>query len=193
VPQPLQKSRPAEDRAKRGVCALLLFQAAVTTDDGADALTWAGGQPWSSGIAGTFGGSYVGLTQWLPARAQPPSLRAMSLAVTGSDMYGMRYQGGRARPPRPELGRVDRTGAVATPQSSRARPGGGPRCGRDTEPTAAWRPPCAARTHTVLLGLAGHPTADDYWRSISLCTAYDQVTTPALHITGWYDIFLWAT
>ena len=43
------------------------------TDDGLDAFAWAAAQPWSNGIVGTFGGSYLGGTQWLPARAQPPA------------------------------------------------------------------------------------------------------------------------
>jgi putative CocE/NonD family hydrolase len=56
---------------------------------------------------GAFGGSYVGGTQWLPAREQPPALQAMAPAVTFSNMYegntyrstfqnylGMRQRGG---------------------------------------------------------------------------------------------------
>ena len=35
-----------------------------------------------------------------------------------------------------------------------------------------------------------HPTADAYWRPISPCAGYEQITAPALHISGWYDTFL---
>src|SRR3989449_8676126 len=63
--------------------------------DGADTIAWAAVQPWSRGVVGTFGGSYLGCTQWLAAREQPHALRAMAPAVTPSDMYeGMAYQGG---------------------------------------------------------------------------------------------------
>lgn len=41
-------------------------------DDGVDAIAWAAAQPWSSGVVGTFGGSYLGCTQWIPARENPP-------------------------------------------------------------------------------------------------------------------------
>jgi predicted acyl esterase len=41
------------------------------TSDGVDMITWAAAQPWSSGVVGTFGGSYLGGTQWLPALAHP--------------------------------------------------------------------------------------------------------------------------
>ena len=46
------------------------------TQDGVDAFAWAAAQPWSNGVVGTFGSSYLGCTQWLPAREQPPALRA---------------------------------------------------------------------------------------------------------------------
>jgi uncharacterized protein len=35
-----------------------------------------------------------------------------------------------------------------------------------------------------------HPTPDAFWRPISPCAGYEQVSAPALHISGWYDIFL---
>jgi hypothetical protein len=44
---------------------------------------------------GTFGGSYMGGTQWLPARKQPPALKAMAPSITFSDAHeGCAYQGG---------------------------------------------------------------------------------------------------
>ena len=38
------------------------------TADGVDCFVWVASQPWSNGIIGTYGGSYLGGTQWLPAR-----------------------------------------------------------------------------------------------------------------------------
>lgn len=65
------------------------------TADGVDAYAWAAAQPWSSGAAGGFGGSYMGGTQWLLAREQPPGLRALAPSVTYDDVYdGSAYQGG---------------------------------------------------------------------------------------------------
>ena len=52
--------------------------------DGHAAFRWIAGQPWWSGLAGTFGPSYLGLTQWAVTDDPPPSLRAMALAVTSS-------------------------------------------------------------------------------------------------------------
>jgi putative CocE/NonD family hydrolase len=65
------------------------------TQDGVDAFAWAAAQPWSNGVVGAFGGSYLGGTQWLPAREQPSALRAMAPSVAFSDGYeGCSYQGG---------------------------------------------------------------------------------------------------
>lgn len=36
------------------------------TSDGVDMIAWVAAQPWSSGVVGTFGGSYPGSTQCCP-------------------------------------------------------------------------------------------------------------------------------
>ena len=46
--------------------------------DGADTITWAAAQPWSTGTVGMFGGSYLGATQWTAASQAPPALKAMA-------------------------------------------------------------------------------------------------------------------
>jgi putative CocE/NonD family hydrolase len=99
--------------------------------DGVDAIAWAAAQPWSLGVVGTFGGSYLGATQWLPAREQPPALRAMAPSVTFSNMYeGSAYQGGA---------KVlhDLRWVVEAIPSSRQRPGAAPR---------GWMPPDGGTT-----------------------------------------------
>ena len=56
---------------------------------------WLRNQPWCDGNLGTFGGSYLGGTQWLPARKNPDGLKAMIPEVTFDDLYsGCCYQGG---------------------------------------------------------------------------------------------------
>ena len=39
--------------------------------DGADTITWAAAEPWSCGVVGGFGGSYLGGTQWLAPASSP--------------------------------------------------------------------------------------------------------------------------
>ena len=46
--------------------------------DGFDTQEWIGRQPWSDGTLGTFGGSYVGWTQWASAAGASRHARAWS-------------------------------------------------------------------------------------------------------------------
>ena len=35
-----------------------------------------------------------------------------------------------------------------------------------------------------------HPDFDDYWKKLCIEDQHSNITTPALHIGGWYDILL---
>lgn len=168
------------------------------TRDGVDTIAWAAAQPWSNGVVGTFGGSYVGGTQWLPAREQPPSLRAMAPAVTFSNMYeGNTYQGGAK-----VLHDLRWVVADIIPGEIRRRvargeeaPEGG--TSLDVDAVLADLP---LASHPLIHELAPfyrdwllHATPDAYWRGGSPDTGYEHITASALNISGWYDIFLWST
>ncbi len=166
--------------------------------DGIDAFAWAAAQPWSNGVVGTFGGSYLGCTQWLPAREQPPALRAMAPAITFSDLYdGCIYQGG-AKVLHDLLWVV---GAIVPAEIQR-------RVARGEKPLACEIPldanmalnelplashPLIREYAAFYLDWLAHPTAGDYWLPASPRAGYDQIRVPALNISGWYDIFLWST
>src|SRR5262249_6439375 len=55
--------------------------------DGADAIAWAAGQPWSCGAVGMIGGSYLGATQWRAATQAPEALKAIAPFVTTDQYY----------------------------------------------------------------------------------------------------------
>jgi len=168
------------------------------TQDGVDAFAWAAAQPWSNGVVGTFGGSYLGATQWLPAREQPPALRAMAPSITFSDGYeGCSYQGGAK-----VLHDLRWVVANIVPAEIERR------IARGEQPLASEIPldvdgaltelPLA--THPLIreyaafyLDWLAHRTADDYWPPASPQAGYEQIEVPALNISGWYDIFLWST
>jgi putative CocE/NonD family hydrolase len=167
------------------------------TNDGLDAFAWVAAQPWSNGILGTFGGSYLGSTQWLPARAQPPALRAIAPAITFSDTYeGNCYQGGakilhdlawvvNAIVP----GEIQRRGAIGDtlPEDTRL----------DYNEVVANPPyggyPLIRAFAPFYLEWLAHTTPGDYWAQRSPWSGYERIQVPALNISGWYDIFLWST
>ncbi|TMC42137.1 MAG: CocE/NonD family hydrolase [Chloroflexi bacterium] len=165
--------------------------------DGVDTIAWAAVQPWSRGVVGTFGGSYLGCTQWLAAREQPQALRVMAPTVTPSDMYeGESYQGGAN-----VLHSLRWAVAISRDEIQRrvARGWVPPEGGADLDVDAVLAH-LPLNDHPLLHDLApfwgdwlAHPTADAYWRPISPCAGYEQISAPALNISGWYDIFLWGT
>ena len=150
------------------------------------------------GTVGTFGGSYMGGTQWLPAGAQPPALRAMTPAVTFSDGYeGCSYQGGAK-----VLHDLRWVVADIVPAEINRRIAGGENLPNSEIPldvdTALTELPLV--THPLIrkyaafyLDWLAHSTADDYWLPSSPKAGYKQIRVPALNISGWYDIFLWST
>ena len=56
-------------------------------EDVHDLVEWAGSQPWSSGRIGLLGVSYLAISQWKAAAAQPPSLRAICPWEGFTDAY----------------------------------------------------------------------------------------------------------
>ncbi len=168
------------------------------TNDGVDTIAWAATQPWSSGVVGTFGGSYLGGTQWLPAREQPPALRAMAPAITFSDMYeGNTYQGGAK-----VLHDLRWVVASIVPGEIQRRVGRGghPPAGLESLEVNAVLGSMPLADHPLIHEYAPfyrdwlrHATPDAYWRDGSPNAGYERITVPALNISGWYDIFLWST
>ena len=62
--------------------------------DGRDTADWIASQPWFNGSMGTFGGSYMGFTQWALASTKPPHLKAMAVALSTSVRAYSWYPGG---------------------------------------------------------------------------------------------------
>lgn len=168
-------------------------------EDGFDTIEWAARLPGSDGQVGMYGFSYAGATQLLPATLRPPSLRTICPAMTGSQYYeGWTYtQGalslafamswatqlasGNAR-------REGEAGALAQLDMAFAGITGW----HWFLPLAAF-PPLSAGFGGYFFDWLAHPTYDDYWRRWSIDEDYSRITTPALHVAGWYDVFLAGT
>lgn len=58
--------------------------------DGLETLRWIRDQPWSNGVVGGYGGSYLGITQW----AISDSLDYLNLLLTGANLYDFVYPEG---------------------------------------------------------------------------------------------------
>ncbi len=168
------------------------------TADGVDMFAWAAEQSWSNGKIGTFGGSYLGGTQWLPAREQPPALKAIAPAITFSEGYeGCSYQGGAK-----VLHDLRWVVANIVPAEIERRLARGETILASDTPLdvdgAFSELPLA--THPFIREYASfyrewvtHRTFDAYWRQTSITADYEQIIVPALNISGWYDIFPWST
>lgn len=64
------------------------------TQDAWDLMDWMAKQPWSDGNLGMFGGSYLGITQYMAASTRHPALKAIFPTVAAFDMYDVLYDGG---------------------------------------------------------------------------------------------------
>jgi putative CocE/NonD family hydrolase len=163
--------------------------------DGYDAQAWAGKQLWSTGKVGTSGGSYVGLTQWLPAPLRNPHLAAMAPRVGFSNLYhNWVYTGGAF-----QLGFNLRWGAIQMHT-------------RTNRTQYLWLPEevhlsrlfwhlplitgdeAAGRPNEFYKEWIRHPSYDAYWeRRGNLEAKYAEIDVPAYGFGGWYDVFLQST
>jgi putative CocE/NonD family hydrolase len=167
------------------------------TKDGVDMFAWAAKQPWSNGVIGTFGGSYLGGTQWLPARENPPALKAMVPEVTFSDMYeGNTHPGGVkvlhdlrwAVGMIPDVIRRKKAAGEDVPASQEL-----PDVNTVLNELPVAGHPMIKKYGSFYHEWLNHPTAGAYWDNISPSAGYRNITAPALNISGWYDIFIWGT
>jgi uncharacterized protein len=171
------------------------------SEDGYDTIEWIAAQPYSDGRVGMFGGSYVGATQVLAAIAHPPHLAGICPVVTASNYHdGWTYQGGAFE----QWFNESWTSGLAqdTVEHKLQRL---PNSQEDvnalpltTYPVFNLNPPGEFNASTsnvaaYFLDWLAHPTYDEYWKRISIEEHYPDIRVPALHVGGWYDLFLGGT
>ena len=151
------------------------------TADGYDTLQWLGQQDWCDGTIGTFGASYPGFTQILPAPLRSPYAKALVPIANQEDNYGhMRYNGVlQLQNAMNFIWLGDRTNQNA------------PRDLIDWDAVYRRLPLLTALDdigdRPFYRGIIRHNCFDDFWRSYSMKGKYGEVETPAYFITGWYD------
>jgi putative CocE/NonD family hydrolase len=168
--------------------------------DGVDTVEWAASLPHANGRVAMYGFSYVGATQLLAATQRPPSLRTICPGLTASQYYdGWTYnQGAFAL-------------AFAASWATNLAMNTARKIGDEAKlaqlaaafaQAPAWYGSLPLKTYPPLasFGLApyffdwlSHPSYDEYWKQWSIDADYSRITVPALHIGGWYDVFISGT
>ncbi len=168
--------------------------------DGADTVAWLLRQPWCDGNIGSYGPSYLGFVQWASVSAGAP-VKAIAPAVTTTDYYTAPWysEGGAASwhtvqswttqmamiETLRQLGRGsgdpqllgELAGMMADPQPH-------------LEAMPPSRQPAVEKVWPWWAELLSHPARDAWWQDLSVLDRAEQVTVPALHIGGWFDIFV---
>jgi putative CocE/NonD family hydrolase len=171
--------------------------------DGFDTIEWLAAQPYSNGRVGMYGASYYAATQLLAATANPPALCAIAPQATASDYHDdWTYRGGAL-----QLGfALYWALGLAGAEAQRRRAAGENVDAVEAELQKLGNDPWAAYRSRPLASLDAlgsllpawndwlrHPGRDDFWRSISIAEHFAHIDVPALHIGGWFDIFLHGT
>lgn len=165
-------------------------------EDGLTLFEWVRNQPWCTGRYATFGLSYHGGTQWLPAGTNPEGLAAIVPVVTFHDLYnGSAYQDGAK-----VLHDLRWTVAGIIPDvMERARAAGevvdveAPEVYKCLDKIPLASDEAIKKYGSYYLNWMKHSTYDDYWKQFSPKEHYQDTTVPALNVSGWYDIFVGST
>ena len=151
------------------------------TNDGFDTQQWIGEQPWCDGNIGTFGISYPGFTQILPAHLRCPYVKGLVPIANQEDNYGhMRYNGVlQLQNAMNFITLGDRM--LQTEHMEHI----------NLEEVYRHLPLVSAfdgiAERPFYREVIRHSCFDEFWSSYSMKNRYDEVETPALFITGWYD------
>jgi putative CocE/NonD family hydrolase len=173
-------------------------------NDGYDTCAWICEQPWSNGRIGTFGASYVGLTQWQAALAGAPGVEAMVPNVTAADYHeGWCYQGGAF-----ELSFL-KSWTLTWLATDTARRLAASDPAFQTKLETLWDRCDAMEADFDIMPLAGdpllaelapyydewlaHPDHGPFWDQYKVDGNYGRLDQAVLHAGGWYDVFLGGT
>jgi putative CocE/NonD family hydrolase len=179
----------AMDSRGRGNSEGTFVPGRVEARDGYDTIEWLAKQPWCDGQVATWGGSWLGFTQWSIAKEFPPHLKA--IAPTAAVYPGVDYPQDSGIFSAYMLqwlayvhGRAKNTGLFSAPELWR---------------NAEWQRVSSGRAFQDLEELTGvkgtvfrtwlaHPREDAFWQEITPRPEhYAKLRIPILSITGHYD------
>ena len=164
-------------------------------EDAADTVAWLREQPWFDGRFATFGGSYLGFTQWALLVDPPPELVTAVIQVGPHDFRDAMYEGGAV-----ELSTWVGWADVITHQEQYSVPRILLRMytGTRRQAAALRHLPVAEAVDELCAGRAPwfrefatrRDPADPFWSPMQLSGALDRVQVPVLLQGGWQDLFL---
>ncbi|QFG22884.1 CocE/NonD family hydrolase [Actinomadura sp. WMMB 499] len=171
--------------------------------DGVDTLQWIRRQPWCDGNVGTYGPSYLGLTQWALASQGPDGLKAIAPTTAPIDFRYVRFGRGGGLFWHTNLlwavsmnqmlvmralrrGESDATALLQAAELA-----------ADPEPHLRKLPisdqPLLNKQSIWWQKSMEHPISDAHWAEVSPSERIADITTPGLHVGGWFDIFVTET
>jgi len=172
-------------------------------DDGVDTIEWCARQPWCNGRVGMYGPSYLGMVQFAAAAAAPPALRCLVPVVAPADYHGgLAYRQGAF-----QLGQLLGWYTLKSAQTLQYRAAAGEDVSADmpallahmADMAAGYRhlpareAPAVSRILPSWQTWLDHEERDAFWDDLSYAARRDRITTPALHVGGWFDLFLGGT
>jgi len=150
--------------------------------DGYDTHQWIGEQDWCDGNLGTFGLSYPGFTQTLPATLRSKYLKAVAPIASQQDNYGHHRVNGVIHH-NVAFAFLNMLGRSMQYESLK----------HFDQDTFFFELPIdtamekVSNTHPYYKGVMEHEQYDDWWSSYSLRDKYSEMAIPSLFITGWFD------
>jgi uncharacterized protein len=172
-------------------------------DDGVDTIEWCARQPWCDGTVAMFGPSYLGMVQFAAAVHAPPALKCLLPIVTPADYYGgLAYRQGAF-----QLGQLLGWYTLKSAQTLQYRAAAGEDVSADL--TALVAHMAAMTSDYRHLPLRDAPVVshilpdwrqwldrerrEAFWDDLSYAGRRERIATPALHVGGWFDLFLGGT
>jgi putative CocE/NonD family hydrolase len=186
-----------QDSRGRGRSEGVFYPFRHEAEDLAATIAWASALPGTTGKVATYGFSYPGLNQLYAAERRPPGLTAIAPSFTGARPYeDWFYRQGAF------VQAFAQAWANFLAMDVAARAGDDAALGMlagglGDAPALAWvlplsaYPPLAAGHAPYYHDWLAHPTRDPYWEAFEVDLG--RIDLPALHIGGWWDVFVRGT
>ena len=169
--------------------------------DGAATIEWLrSSRPESNGRIGMYGFSYQGVTQFLAAAAQPEGLVAIAPGMAACDLYsGWFYHNGALRLAASlawgmQMFKMDTRRLGLREASDRLEQAWADLRNQFSALPFREHPALQSpRLPTYVLDWFDHNRPSEYWETLDVSGCLDRINVPALHISGWFDLYLKGT